>query len=608
MFHSHIRMRWSRARLALCALIKLAWSSSPRYFIAVAVAQVVYAVSMPIRIVAFRELLGSLSAKDHEALVWAVVVLGLVLAIGGYFQLIQREKSRLLGELVMRAVLERVLDAAQSASLVLLDDSRFHDRVRRVQQAQGRCGQALSCLFSGSGAVLGAAAILFTLTSASWLLLPVAVIASVPVAFASRLNSDDEYLFMTRLAPTERRRFYIESLLLDRQAAKEVRAFDLAPFLRSLHGALLAERVEGLRALSAQRMRRLMLSSLFASAGSAMIAAVLILSYFDGTMSLTSVGTAFYGFVILATQLRNISRSGASLYEALLYVGEIDEFVEAIDGAPASEPIGQLQVAGSFVGITMEDVTFTYPTGNRPAVNGISLRVEPGELVAFVGPNGSGKTTVAKLLAGLYTPDKGCILWGDVDRARLETRSLRDQVAIGFQDFERFRMSVSDNIALGRHERRQLRNEVIAAAERAGARRFSAALPDGFDTALGPEFAGGHELSQGQWQRLALARVFFRDAGLVILDEPTAALDALAEFEIFEAMRRGLEGRGAVLISHRLATVRNADRIYVFEQGNIAEVGRHADLLEHEGLYARMFELQASSYLPGDHQAIVGVS
>ncbi len=552
---------------------------------------------MPVRIIVFRNLLAGLSSASRESLVTSAAVLGLVFALGGYSQLIQREKGRLLGELVARAELERILDAAQGASLVLLDKSGFHDRIRRVQQAQNRSGQALSALFAGSGAALGAVAILSTLTAASWLLLPLAVIASFPVAVASRLNSNDEYFFMTRLAPTERRRFYIESLLVDRQPAKEIRTLDLAPFLRSLHSGLLDERIEGFRALAKQRMRRTVLSSLLASTGMVAIAAVLISSYVSGTTSLATVGAALYGFAILAAQLKNLSRSGSSLYESLLYVAEIDDFVDELTVTSASPSAAQLRATGSFEGITMQDVTFTYPTGASPAVRGVSLHVGPGELVAFVGQNGSGKTTVAKLLAGLYTPDSGRILWGDTDRATLEPRSVRDQVAIGFQDFERFRMSVSDNIALGRHERRHLRDDVVAAAERAGASGFVASVPDGFDTILGPEFAGGSELSQGQWQRLALARVFFRDAPFVILDEPTAALDALAEFELFESMRNGLQDRSAVLISHRLATVRNADRIYVFDQGRITEAGDHADLLEQGGLYAHMFELQASSYL-----------
>jgi ATP-binding cassette, subfamily B, bacterial len=324
------------------------------------------------------------------------------------------------------------------------------------------------------------------------------------------------------------------------------------------------------------------------------VAAALISLYFTGKMSLTTAGAALFGFTMLKGQLRAVTGSTTDMYESLLFVGELDDFANEIE---ASRPVVKKPAppTSRLGGVKMEEVAFTYPTARRPAVRGINLRVDPGEVIALVGPNGSGKTTVAKLLAGLYEPERGCILWNGIDRSTLDTKTLSERVAIGFQDFERFRLSASDNIAFGRQDLGCGQN-VVAAAERAGALSFVSALPNGFDTPLGLELEGGGELSQGQWQRLALARVFFRDAELVILDEPTAALDALAEFELFETIRRGLAGRCAVVISHRLATVRTADRIYVLERGRIIEVGSHRELLGRAGLYARMYELQASAY------------
>lgn len=583
-----------RARSALRTLVQLAWSAGPRYFAVVAAAQCVFAASMAARIVLVTGLLGGLSSPDHKALVEPLVVLGVVFALGSCAQLVQRESGRLLGELVVRAALDRVLDAAQSASLVLFDDAQFHDRLGRVQLAQSRCSQALSALFTGLGAALGAVGVLLGLSSVSFLLLPIAMLGSIPAAVAARRNSEDEYFFLTRLMPTEQQRSYVESLLIDRGAAKEIRAFDLAPFLRALHGRLFDERLEGLRALAKQRMRRLLRSSLLTSIGSAATAAALLSLYFTGRMSLTTAGAAIFGFAMLKGQLTAVSGSMTDLYESLLFVGELDDFAnEMATSRPAVER-GAPPIP-TFGGVRMEDVVFTYPTARRPAVRDITLRVDPGEVIALVGPNGSGKTTVAKLLAGLYAPERGSILWSGIDRSTLDTKTLSQKIAIGFQDFERFRLSVSDNIAFGR-QRPGPGHDVVAAAERAGALSFVTALPHGFDTPLGPELDGGAELSQGQWQRLALARVFFRDAELVILDEPTAALDALAESELFETMRRGLEGRCAVVICHRLATVRTADRIYVFQHGRIVDAGNHRELLARAGLYARMYELQASAY------------
>lgn len=582
-----------RARAALLTLLRLAWAAGPRDLLAVGAAELVYGLSMPVRIIVVQRLLRGLPSSNHESTIASAAVLGLAFALGGYAQLFQREKGRLLGETAARAALERVLDATQTATLVRFDDAQFHDRVRRAQQAQNNCSQAITALFAALAGAVATLGILLGLTSVSLLILPVAVLASLPVAVAARRNSEDEYFFVTQLVPAERQRLYIESLLLDREPAKEIRAFDLAPFLRSLHDKLLNERMDGLRRLGKQRMRRVLLSSSLASVGTGSIAAVLFSLYFSGRMSLTTVGVAVFGFAMLKGQLTSLSRSGANLYEALLFVAELDN----LTSEPVTSPFtGMTSPAPRFQGMRMEDVSFTYPTGPQPAIQGVSLHIEPGELIALVGPNGSGKTTVAKLLAGLYAPERGRIFWGDLDRSGLDSTALRDRVVIGFQDFARFRMSVADNIAVGRHERRHLREEIIAAAGRAGMLGYATGLPNGFDTALGPELEGGGELSQGQWQRLALARVFFRNADMVILDEPTAALDALAEFELFEMMRRGLEGRSAVMISHRLATVRSADRIYVFDRGRIVETGSHTELLAFGGLYARMYDVQASAY------------
>jgi ABC-type multidrug transport system fused ATPase/permease subunit len=589
-----------RTFASLRAVLKLAWMASPRLAVIVGIAPVVFATATPLRISILQRLLRELPNEHARAsLIASVAIFGLALGLGGVSQLVQREKGRLLGDLVARVAADRVLDVAQDADLVLFDDAEFHDRLRRAQQSQYRCGQAFTTLLAGLGGVLSSVGIVVVLASVNWLLMPAAIVAALPIALVSRLNSDDEYQFMHELAPAERQRLYLETLLIDRQPAKEIRAFNLAPFLRSLHHRLQDERINGLRRLNRNRTRRLILGSLLASTASAAIAGGLLALYFEGRMSVATAGAAIYGFAMLASQLRGVSTNASSLYDSLLYVAELTEFErEAVASESEGERIeGRVAAASTFQGVTMRDVAFTYPTASRPAVRGISLRVGPGEVIALVGPNGSGKTTVAKLLASLYTPESGQILWSGVDTTAVEPQSLRDQVAVGFQDFERFRMSASDNIGVGRHEQRHHRSEVVAASERAGANIFLGSLPDGLDTNLGPEFAGGQELSQGQWARVALARTFFRGAQLLILDEPTAALDPIAEFDLFETIRRGLANRSVVLISHRLASARTADRIYVFDQGQIAEAGTHDELVALEGLYAQMFDLQARAFV-----------
>ena len=223
----------------------------------------------------------------------------------------------------------------------------------------------------------------------------------------------------------------------------------------------------------------------------------------------------------------------------------------------------------------------------------------PGEIVALVGENGSGKTTLVKLICQLYRQDAGRILWNGADATSYSPDVIRDEITVLFQDYVQYHLSVRDNILLGRPERAGDAEAVRAAAAAAGADHFLSALPDGYDTRLGREFYGGHELSIGQWQRLALARAFFRDGSFLILDEPTASLDPRAEADLFAQVRELVRGRSVLLVSHRFSSVRSADRIYVLEAGRIVESGDHDALVANDGLYAELFTLQAEAYLSG---------
>jgi len=245
----------------------------------------------------------------------------------------------------------------------------------------------------------------------------------------------------------------------------------------------------------------------------------------------------------------------------------------------------------------VENVTFTYPDADRPALSDVSLEIGAGEVVALVGENGSGKTTLAKLVAGLYSPEQGHVHWDGRDVGELDPEDVRRRVAVIFQDFARYLLPARENVGLGRHERVEDLDAIVHAAERAGAHGFLSGLPEGYETMLGREFAGGWDLSIGQWQRVALARAFFRDAPFVILDEPTAALDARAEADLFARLRELLEDRSVLLISHRFSSVRTANRIYVLDQGRVVEHGTHQELMALHGLYAELFTLQARQYL-----------
>jgi ATP-binding cassette subfamily B protein len=314
-------------------------------------------------------------------------------------------------------------------------------------------------------------------------------------------------------------------------------------------------------------------------------------------MSLADAAAAAAAILLLGQRVVFGGFGAANLYESALFIRDIVSFLELdTPPRPALNGVAAQPLRRAPFPVVARDVSFSYPGSDRPALDGVSLAIEPGEIVALVGENGSGKTTLAKLLGALYVPTAGDVLWDGASTALADRDALRRDAAVIFQDFIRYSLPARDNIALGRHERRDDDAAVRAAAAGTGAHDDIVGLPQGYETMLGPAFEGGTDLSLGQWQRLALARVFFRDAPFVILDEPTAALDARAEAQLFEAIRTLLGGRSVLLISHRFSSVRTADRIHVLHDGRIAEAGTHCDLMDAGGRYAELFTLQAAAY------------
>jgi ATP-binding cassette subfamily B protein len=333
-----------------------------------------------------------------------------------------------------------------------------------------------------------------------------------------------------------------------------------------------------------------------ALAGSAIIGGTLtalIALTLAGHLSVPEAAAAGGAMVLLGQRLAAGGFGSQMLLESALF---LDDFLSFVGPAPApAVPAATPAPAPGAPPVDAQDVWFSYAGRPEPVLRGVSVRIEPGQVVALVGANGSGKTTLAKLLAGLYVPERGRVLLHGADTTTADRQALRRDVAVVFQDFVRYFLLVRDNIAMGRHERFGDDAGVVEAARRAGADGDLERLPDGYASMLGPAFAGGVDLSVGQWQKIAIARLFFRDAPFVILDEPTAALDARAEHDLFARIRELLAGRAVLLISHRFSTVREADRIYVLEDGAVIEAGTHDELLALGETYAEMFTLQAAA-------------
>ena len=596
---------WRDLPKLLLDSIKLVWSAGRNTFLLTSALQLLTAVGIVVQLFVakqvFEVVLNAGSNADFRDLAPVLVALVAVTVTLDLARTIQTEQGRVLGELVGRKAIDRVLDVATKIDLLAFESPEFYDRLQRARaQGQFRALQTVNGLLGIVGASVAAVSLVLALAALQPLLLPFVIIGYIPLWIVASLNTRDLYHFTRGMTPNERQRNYLQNVLMGRNPAKEVRSFNLARFLRGRYDRLYDERIAELRSLARRRTGRALLGSLASSGVTVGTIAMLSYLYVSDRMSLAATGAAVFGLYQLASQLNGLHMSATSLYEATLFIRDYSSFLElepAVEAAPARPAPRGFEV------LRAENVSFAYPESAYRAVDDVSLEIRRGEVIALVGENGSGKTTLAKMLAGLYRPEHGRIRWDDTDLAEVDADELRRSVAVIFQDFERYLLPARENVGLGRHERVDDFDDIVEAARRADADDFLASLPEGYETMLGREFAGGYDLSIGQWQRVALARAFFRDAPFVILDEPTAALDARAESRLFERMRELLEGRSVVLISHRFSSVRSADRIYVLHEGRVIEEGSHVELMAADGLYAELFGLQARAYVEPERAA-----
>jgi ATP-binding cassette subfamily B protein len=293
--------------------------------------------------------------------------------------------------------------------------------------------------------------------------------------------------------------------------------------------------------------------------------------------------------------MQGILRGLAGLYEDNLFLSNFYRFLDlapAVKSPPHPAPVPKKALQG----LAFHKVSFTYPGSCHEVLSEIDLTLAPGQVIALVGENGSGKTTLVKLLSRLYDPAAGKITLDGCDLRDFDLTAWRREISVIFQDYVRYYLTARDNIGFGNVESRPSMERIVAAARLSGADALISSMPQGYDTVLGHQFNKGEELSTGQWQKIALARSFLRDAHILVLDEPTCSLDPLAEEELFRQFRTMIAGRSAILISHRFTTVQLADYIYVLEQGKITEQGTHDRLIGRGGKYARLFDLQAQHY------------
>ncbi|MDX6362597.1 MAG: ATP-binding cassette, subfamily bacterial, partial [Streptomyces sp.] len=480
--------------------------------------------------------------------------------------------------------------------LAAIEDDAFHKLLDTAQYGATSARRMLSVATRVVNAMISLVAAAGVLTVLHPALLPLLVTMTLPSAWSALTNARRRYESFHAWVQHARAARLISGLLTEPAAAPEIRVHGVGPFLLR-HFRSMSKTAEVEQARLARLTAR---TGLIAAAwtGLATVATYATLGglLLGGAMALSVAGTAVIAIRTGSASLDTLVLAVNALHEEALFVGDLQRLFD--EAERRTIPEGGDPLPEEPREIRFENVTFTYPgTSARPALDDVTLSLPLGRIVALVGENGSGKTTLVKLLAGLYAPDGGRILWDDVDAAHADRRRLAERIAMVAQDFKRWPFTARVNVAVGRASAPLTDERLASSVAEAGAEDVVEDLPRGLDTLLGRGFSGGHELSGGQWQRLGIARAAYRRGRILIVDEPTAALDARAELEVFEKIR-ALAGTGqtVILITHRLASVRHADLVHVLEQGRLVESGTPDELLATGGVYAELYSLQAEQF------------
>ena len=584
--------------------LRLVWDAAPGWTVLNVAMAVVQGV-LPLLSVYLMKLivdavtLGVSSADKAAAFRDAALYIALAAAVG-LVAALMRSLGALTSEAMGQVVTDHVSDIIHSKSLAVdleyYENSKYYDALHRAQQeAPSRPMRIVTDLLSTGQSLISLIAMVGLLLTLSWALGFIVIIAAIPAALVRVRFSGQMYRWQRERTMAERQSWYLHWLLTDGTRAKEVRLFGLGELFRGmfhdLRQILRKERV-GIATRRAWAD--------FASGAVAVVAvfgtfAYIVWKTISGAITLGSMVMYYQAFQTSLTSLQAVLTGLAGLYEDNLFLTYYHEFMTLESRLPEpAEP--QPMPRKLREGIAFHGVTFSYADTARTALADIDLVIRPGEVCALVGANGSGKTTLVKLLCRLYDPQQGYITLDGVDLRDLATAELRRGVSVIFQDYSQYQFSARQNIWVGNIDLPEDSEEVVEAARASGADEVIGGLRNGYDTMLGKWFEDGEELSVGEWQKVALARAFVRDAQVLVFDEPTSALDPTAEWKAFEHIRELARGRAVVLVSHRFSTVRTADRIHILEHGRVVESGSHDELVALEGKYARMYEVQARAY------------
>ncbi len=574
------------------------WVAARRPFALTLVAEVIAAIALTVILLCGRALAGDLTGDQTvdsvRDLLPEVLCLGFALFVSGLAMVVQREARVVVTEQVLHHLEAEIIEIAGSVDYERFEEQRFHDLLGRATSHGARQAMQMAYDLVGlANSLIMSVALLSVLGSATPSILPALVLIAIPFVVAARLSARLAFRTVHELTADDRLRSSLFWTLAGAGAGKEVRVFALHRPLQERWAALYEGRIDRMERVAWKRMAFNGLASLASSGLVAVLLLVIVNEAVDERITLADAAIAIVALQQLSVRIRTTASATGSLQESALFLDDFQEFREL---HRPQDLAGDVEPLDPFRSLRIEGLGFRYPGTDRLVLEDVSLEIAKGEVVALVGVSGGGKSTLAHLVAGLYQPTAGRISWDGVDIAEIPRSTYWRSVAVVYQDFVEYQLTARENIAISDYRRLDDIDAAVEAAKRAAIDHAIERLPAGYESMLSRAFEGGADLSQGEWQRVAVARAFFRQAPLLILDEPASALDALAERELYERLGELTADRSVLLISHRFSTVRLADRIYVVDDGRIIEHGTHRELMNLDGQYAKMFRVQASAY------------
>ena len=581
--------------------MSLAWAASPRLLIRYTLLGMFNAIIPPVTVFLGALLVNKIADARLHSLQFKdllPIVIGLWVSF-----IIQRAIGSYIGYgrnlYVRRVELEaerRLLDKASRVDLGHFDNSDWHDRLARAKRdVSWRPGDLTWSVLGLSGNIVTIILMAGLLASLHWLLVVLALATSLlSLIIESRVTSR-LYKYYYQETPEERERNYIGELLIQPRTIKEIKAYVLADYLLGRHKKISDHLFKQREKMYQSGVRISMLSGIVTGTTLALAYVFVGLRGIQGTIDPGGVVLVIGAFSSVAGTLGQISQTFVAVDQHTRFLGDYFSFlkIEALLPVPEKPtPIPD----GPVDNISFENISFHYPGGHGEAIENLNLNIRRGELIALVGENGAGKSTLVKLLLRFYDVQNGSIKIGGIDVKDMDPEILRSRIGILFQDYATYELSVRENVMMGWPYAEADDEKVMKALKDSRSEWLVKKMTNGLDSKVGRLFEGGHDLSGGEWQRLALARIMYRNADIWILDEPTSSLDPEAEAAIFAELKENLKGRIGIVISHRFSTVRIADRIAVIDEGHIKELGTHHELLAAGNTYARLFELQASGY------------